>query len=894
MSLTEEQQEIVDKSISLYMSDKKESYIKVNAIAGAGKSHTLIDIIKTIYNDQRTDRTKFKSRYFAYSKKLAVESLEKFDQKITECSTIHSMAYRATVSPLKLKLKHGNMYSNELINPTKEEKENFKHLTKKGLSKAGKEAILYHLGKYYSSRFYKISDYISSLDYDERDNELEELMVYYFTKMARGQHLCTHAFYQKLFHILLQNNVTNKEKYDVLLYDECISGLSGVKTEDGVIPIRRLFRMQEEGIKIPKAKSLNIKTGEFEYQEILKVFKNGKKQTFKVETGSKYSIKATSKHKVLTQRGYIEVKDLIPFKDYVLSDVSNNLRTAKLLNDDQLQVILGSYLGDGNLIQEIQNINCFSMRFCQGFEQKDYLHWKMKAFPSIKTKVSKSGYTGKKNIHQTSQVPNFILNDSIFNSVLNNLDKLGLAIWIMDDGYIDKSNRLIICSNSFTKEENEELSIMLQKRFNTYSKVVSNGKGHYQLSISRIEKNKLIKDIEDFIHPCFKNKWNIESKSNSIKELNSEFNKLTASYVISIKPHKEEDVYDMSVLNTNNYIITRNSGNNNTCSTIVHNCGDANEVSLEIFKLLDSKLKVMVGDNIQNIFGFNDTVNGFETMKDFGETLSLSKSFRVSEEIAKQVELFGRKYADKNMIFKGIKHQKTEDNSFAYISRTNSALIGKMIDLDNAKKQYNLTRSADDMFKVMIGLLSIKESNQEITTPELKHIQKTVNDFYDEESIQREFKNSLFSYIMNEHSDDIGIKSACTVISIHKPIKIWETYYNAKNHAVGKQDHYYTLTTCHSSKGMEYDTVYIMDDFNDKLTKVLEEAEYFNDKINKKLDEDKKLDIIETFTSEQNQEIMLYYVGISRAKYRLLNAKHLECKDIPEDSSINLRGTFEN
>lgn len=543
MSLTEEQQEIVDKSISLYMSDKKESYIKVNAIAGAGKSHTLIDIIKTIYNDPRTDRTKFKSRYFAYSKKLAVESLEKFDQKITECSTIHSMAYRATVSPLKLKLKHGNMYSNELINPTKEEKENFKHLTKKGLSKAGKEAILYHLGKYYSSRFYKISDYISSLDYDERDNELEELMVYYFTKMAKGEHLCTHAFYQKLFHILLQNNIANKEKYDVLLYDEC---------------------------------------------------------------------------------------------------------------------------------------------------------------------------------------------------------------------------------------------------------------------------------------------------------------------------------------------------------------GDANEVSLEIFKLLDSKLKVMVGDNLQNIFGFNDTVNGFETMKDFGETLSLSKSFRVSEAIAKQVELFGRKYADKNMIFKGIKHQKTEDNSFAYISRTNSALIGKMIDLDNAKKQYNLTRSADDMFKVMIGLLSIKESNQEITTQELKHIQKTVNDFYDEESIQREFKNSLFSYIMNEHSDDIGIKSACTVISIHKPIKIWETYYNAKNHAVGKQDHYYTLTTCHSSKGMEYDTVYIMDDFNDKLTKVLEEAEYFNDKINQKLDEDKKLDIIETFTSEQNQEIMLYYVGISRAKYRLLNAKHLECKDITEDSSINLRGTFED
>ena len=30
-----------------------------------------------------------------------------------------------------------------------------------------------------------------------------------------------------------------------------------------------------------------------------------------------------------------------------------------------------------------------------------------------------------------------------------------------------------------------------------------------------------------------------------------------------------------------------------------------------------------------------------------------------------------------------------------------------------------------------------------------------------------------------------------------------------------------------------------MDDFNDKLTKVLEEAEYFNDKINQKLDEDK-------------------------------------------------------
>lgn len=86
--------------------------------------------------------------------------------------------------------------------------------------------------------------------------------------------------------------------------------------------------------------------------------------------------------------------------------------------------------------------------------------------------------------------------------------------------------------------------------------------------------------------------------------------------------------------------------------------GDANQASLQIFKLLKSKLKVMVGDDLQNIFGFNNTINGFTEMEGIGTSFTLSTSFRVSDRIASKIEPFCKLYCDPDMKFSGIHYNK--------------------------------------------------------------------------------------------------------------------------------------------------------------------------------------------------------------------------------------------
>lgn len=527
MSLTKEQQLIVDKCVERFKSDELESYIQVNAIAGSGKSHTLrsiIDAVKHLKNN-------FTSRYFAYSKKLADEAQEKFEKQYTISSTIHSMAYQKVVRLLGLNVFHGNMKPNQLHDIP--ESAGLKHFNRKKFNEYRKKSLLYNLSVYFTSGFTSISEYITSLDQEERDLELEELMQYYFTLMARGKHECTHGFYLKLFHIMLHNDAFHKnyiEEFDVLLYDEV---------------------------------------------------------------------------------------------------------------------------------------------------------------------------------------------------------------------------------------------------------------------------------------------------------------------------------------------------------------GDANQASLQIFKLLKAKLKVMVGDDLQNIFGFNNTVNGFKEMEGTGDLFTLSTSFRVSDVIASKIEPFCKTYCDPNMSFTGITYSRPENNSMAYLARTNSSLVGKMIDLDSKGTPYNITKSADEMFALPIALLTIKE-HEPIRLKELMHIQRDVDDYFSSAYLKNEY-DSIFGYIASKHSDDISIKTACALISKYKPTKIFETYKNAKNHAVGKKDHYITLSTLHSSKGLEYDVVHIMDDMNDRLTKIIMEIEELVYLTNQDAEtEEEKITLIDAMTDSQRQEFLLYYVGVSRAKHKLINAKHLNSGKIIE------------
>lgn len=279
--------------------------------------------------------------------------------------------------------------------------------------------------------------------------------------------------------------------------------------------------------------------------------------------------------------------------------------------------------------------------------------------------------------------------------------------------------------------------------------------------------------------------------------------------------------------------------------------GDLNEVTLEIFKLLPSKIKIAVGDPYQNIYSFNHTINCFEELKDEGELFHMSQSFRVNENIAARIERFCKAVMSPDMEFKGV---ETDNNivTRAFISRTNAALIGKMIELNNERTPYGLVRKAKDIFKVPLMLCSLRYQGK-INDPAYKHLQEYVDDWYEDYMLKENYKNVL-SYIASKEPDDIQLQQSISLILKHKSRVIFDTYKEAANHESSDQN--FTLTTAHSAKGLEFDEVVLAQDLNDSVAKVVEAVE------------------VGELTTEDRvflDNVYLYYVAASRAKKSLRN-----------------------
>jgi superfamily I DNA/RNA helicase len=281
--------------------------------------------------------------------------------------------------------------------------------------------------------------------------------------------------------------------------------------------------------------------------------------------------------------------------------------------------------------------------------------------------------------------------------------------------------------------------------------------------------------------------------------------------------------------------------------------GDINAVTLEIFMLLPANLKIMVGDPLQNIYSFNHTINGFKALKDVGVTKTLSQSFRCSTAIASSIEDFIHRHLDDTIVFKGTDHTDTTIRSEAIISRTNSGLIEYMITLTESHTPFNLTRQAKEIFSNMLTLMNLKKDCK-IFDHSMKYIQKDVDHYYESKTKLSKYKSCL-AYILALHGEeDRNIKIAAQTIMKHGASKIYDAYKHAQQAEKHPDDHFLTLSTCHSSKGLTFDYVTIAHDFD------------LDDIIGIKKSERSSID---------EEELRLYYVACSRARLKLNNAIYL-------------------
>ena len=284
--------------------------------------------------------------------------------------------------------------------------------------------------------------------------------------------------------------------------------------------------------------------------------------------------------------------------------------------------------------------------------------------------------------------------------------------------------------------------------------------------------------------------------------------------------------------------------------------GDLNPVTLEIFKLLPAKKKIMVGDPHQNIYQFNHTINCFSVMNGQGIYLPMTQSFRVDHKIASRIQKFCQSYLSEDMAFEGIEIKNPVITSRAFISRTNSALIRKLMELNRLGIPYGTIRDVKDIFSLPLTLCALKPGGFTASS-EYKYLQDDANTYGKSKELQERYK-TLLVYLKSLHENDLALQQAISIIFQYGKADIISCYEQSKKHEKLKQN--YMIGTVHSCKGLEFDHVELADDMNQAISNII---------LSIKLNDNYEL------SPEERAELNLYYVGCSRSRVELKNAKYL-------------------
>lgn len=205
MKLTEEQYNIINSS----------GNIKINAVAGSGKTTTIIE-----YSKSRPKRSRI--LYLAFNKSLKTEAEKKFSRlglNNVKVETAHSLAYKNIVYKYGYSLKSNGYKTHEVAEILKIRRRKEKHF---------ELFIANHINRFVSYFCNSSARKVNQLNYldvisdpvaydfvSKNYDFIEKQTRLFLNKMDSGKIEITHDFYLKKFQ--LQNPVLN---YDYIMFDE--------------------------------------------------------------------------------------------------------------------------------------------------------------------------------------------------------------------------------------------------------------------------------------------------------------------------------------------------------------------------------------------------------------------------------------------------------------------------------------------------------------------------------------------------------------------------------------------------------------------------------------------------------------------------------------------------
>ncbi|MEI6141298.1 MAG: UvrD-helicase domain-containing protein [Mariniphaga sp.] len=293
---------------------------------------------------------------------------------------------------------------------------------------------------------------------------------------------------------------------------------------------------------------------------------------------------------------------------------------------------------------------------------------------------------------------------------------------------------------------------------------------------------------------------------------------------------------------------------------------DASPAMLDVF-LKQKAVKVIVGDTHQQIYSWRYAVNSLEKA-DF-KTYHLSTSFRFSQDIADlAMEILNWKshLGDyKPLPITGKGNDKT-DKAKAILARTNLGLLLKAIEYVTEKKKVkqiyfegniNSYTYADEGTS-LYDVLNLSNGKHHLIKDVLLKQMGDLDDLEEYIKKTEDGQLSMMVEIVKEYGDDIP--------AIIKTIKDKHVPNEEKDKAE------MVFSTVHRCKGMEYDTIQIVNDFTS-------EEKLLHPKIDPR-------DL--AGIAKLNEEINLLYVAVTRSKNEIHIPKSLMPENFPFSPHIHL------
>ena len=307
-----------------------------------------------------------------------------------------------------------------------------------------------------------------------------------------------------------------REKIGVMF--GCMSGTTRVTLADG--RQEKIGKIVNQRLDV-EVLSYDPDSGEIVPRRIVNWFNNGRAERFLQFTVAKSGgngrsqFAATENHLIQTPGGYRAAGELIAGDRVMTAE-------AKLLSDQQIQVILGSLMGDGNLSPNRRGRSGTRFRMGHGAKQAAYLDWKV----SLLGNIDCSRTTNAKGavFADFTPLPELAeLHDAVYFGdgkkhlnwdYLKALTPLALAIWYMDDGSFTLrskgvqertqggSGRITICVEAMSPGTRDRLTQYLRDTHGLDVKLIQSGaRRRAVLVFTTAATAKFQKLVAPHVHP---------------------------------------------------------------------------------------------------------------------------------------------------------------------------------------------------------------------------------------------------------------------------------------------------------------------------------------------------------------------------------------------------------